>query len=168
MTGRLFASRRAGRSRLRWLVSPPANAMAVRMTTSMMECDASPESGPWVVVVVVVGWLLFSRAWMEPLTLEPSGPVTLTASGPLAVAATSNSTLSPSPRDGTAFWRLLLAIFRLWTKMSLLPSAGVMKPYPLFTLYHFTCPAARMEVAAGMLVVGDERQGGGWRGWPRI
>jgi hypothetical protein len=68
---------------------------------------------------------------------------TFSAAGPFWPWAISNSTRSPSfrllkPSPWMALW---------WTKQSLDPSSGVMKPYPLASLNHFTVPVVRITVS---------------------
>src|SRR5438045_1164947 len=63
---------------------------------------------------------------------------TLRASGPFSPSAGSNSTRAPSAR----VLKPSLVIALKWTKTSLPPSSGVMKPYPFASLNHLTVPVA--------------------------
>src|SRR6056297_1280253 len=81
-----------------------------------------------------------SARWNERQT-----GVTFSAAGPLAPSTMSNSTSAPSasvrkPSAWIAEW---------WTKQSLLPSAGVMKPNPFWSLNHFTVPLVRIVRSIG-------------------
>src|SRR3954468_20434985 len=61
---------------------------------------------------------------------------TLAADGPLAPSVTSNSTRWFSAR----VLKPVSAMAEKWTKTSLPPFSGVMKPKPLLSLNHFTEP----------------------------
>src|ERR671930_536587 len=76
---------------------------------------------------------------------------TLTALGPLSPASASYDTRAPSasvrkPLDWMALW---------WTKRSLPPSSGVMKPKPFSSLNHFTVPVAIAGSSTGVLCAAD-------------
>src|SRR6056297_3602048 len=86
-----------------------------------------------------------SARWNERQT-----GVTFSAAGPLAPSTMSNSTSAPSasvrkPSAWIAEW---------WTKQSLLPSAGVMKPNPFWSLNHFTVPLVRIKRLLGLSMAG--------------
>ena len=71
----------------------------------------------------------------------------MAAAGPWAPLTTSNSTCWPSAR----VLKPLSAMAEKWTKTSLLPFSGVMKPKPLLSLNYFTDPltlAMRMSSLA--------------------
>src|SRR3954454_3319396 len=63
---------------------------------------------------------------------------TLLACGPFCPWLVSNSTWSPSLSDLKPDASMALK----WTKTSLLPSSGVIKPKPFASLNHFTVPLA--------------------------
>ena len=65
--------------------------------------------------------------------------VTFSAAGPFAPCTMSNSTRSPSERLRKP--SALMAVW--WTKQSLSPFSGVMKPKPFASLNHFTVPRVR-------------------------
>src|SRR5579863_3994744 len=81
---------------------------------------------------------------------------TLRAWGPLGLSSVSYSTFAPSARVlKPSDWIALK-----WTKTSLPPSVGVMKPKPFASLNHFTVPVAMQK----HLLLPKSRTGRGWRG----
>jgi len=94
--------------------------------------------------------------------------VTLTADGPFCPSWISNSTASFSASVlNPCFWMALK-----WTKTSFEPSLGEMKPKPLVSLNHLTCPlilfsdiltSVWRKIAAGFGGVGYACQFGAFR-----
>src|ERR671915_2516159 len=78
------------------------------------------------------------RGEATPLYTAGATATTFAASGPFAPSRDSNSTRLPSAR----LLKPSPAI-ELWcTNRSFVPSSGVMNPYPLLSLNHFTVPLA--------------------------
>src|SRR6185503_19160991 len=90
----------------------------------------------------IVGIVIFSRsnrkARLPGLFSSQAGQTCLmfAARGPFGLCSTSYCTLSCS----LSVLKPLAWMAEKWTKRSLLPSSGVIKPKPLASLNHFTVP----------------------------